>query len=310
MFHVFQHTKGYKPETWAAINEEQRILALFLPIQIALQDGLARFFTTRAVVYGSVLYDQNLQGEEALDFLLRTYAEEVDREVLFTELRNQCDLSGIQTALNKCGFVYEDHLNYLISLNRPQEEIFRGFGQQARNRIRRELRRGEVVIEKALQMDQVHDCYRLLQQTYATARVPLADRSLFEAAFRFLCPLGMARFHFAKLDNTCVATSLELVHKGTLYSWYGGVNRAYSSHHPNEVLTWHVLRWGSEQGCHTYDFGGAGKPDEPYGVRDFKSKFGGKLVNYGRNICCHAPQRLAVSKVGYELYRRLWNLRQ
>jgi len=28
---------------------------------------------------------------------------------------------------------------------------------------------------------------------------------------------------------------------------------------------------------------GAGKPSEKYGVRDFKAKFGGNLVNFGRN---------------------------
>ena len=31
-----------------------------------------------------------------------------------------------------------------------------------------------------------------------------------------------------------------------------------------------------------FDFDGAGKPDIPYCVRDYKKKFGGKLVNYGR----------------------------
>ncbi|MDH4208252.1 MAG: hypothetical protein OEV76_05210, partial [Anaerolineae bacterium] len=57
-----------------------------------------------------------------------------------------------------------------------------------------------------------------------------------------------------------------------------------------------------------YDFGGAGKADEEYGVRDFKAKFGGDLVCYGRNTCVHAPFRLAMSKLGYEGYRRLRSL--
>ena len=307
MFQVFQHTKGYKPEAWATMNQDGQILALLLPIQIALGNGIARFFTTRAVVYGGVLYDHSSQGKRALDFLLRTYVQEVDREVIFTELRNQSDLTDIQAVLNQCGFIYEDHLNYLISLNRPIDDIFRSFGQQARNRIRRELRRGEIVIQAEIRKEHIYDWYDLLRQTYTAARVPLADRSLFEAVFNILCPLGMAKFHIARVGQTCASASLELIHNATLYSWYGGVNRAYSSYHPNEMLTWHVLQWGAEHGYQVYDFGGAGKPDEPYGVRDFKSKFGGTLVNYGRNLCYHAPQRLAVSKVGYQIYRRLWN---
>ncbi|RLI52815.1 MAG: GNAT family N-acetyltransferase, partial [Candidatus Thorarchaeota archaeon] len=73
---------------------------------------------------------------------------------------------------------------------------------------------------------------------------------------------------------------------------------------PNELLMWHILRWGVENGYRVYDFGGAGKPDEEYGVRDFKAKFGGKLVCYGRNTCEHAPFLLKISQIGYQLVRR------
>ena len=34
---------------------------------------------------------------------------------------------------------------------------------------------------------------------------------------------------------------------------------------------------------------GAGKPDENYGVREFKEKFGGELVEYGRFIRINNP---------------------
>jgi hypothetical protein len=306
MFQVFQRTKGHKPETWAAMDGDGQILALLLPIQVALGNGLARLLTTRAVAYGSVLCDNGPGGKEALDLLLRTYTQEVDRKVLFTELRNQADLSDIQATLVHCGFLYEDHLNYCIALNRPVEEIFQGFGHQARNRIRRGLRRAEVKIEEGFEKADVYRTYEVLQRTYAAARVPLADRSLFEAAFDILLPLGMIKFHLAKVGKTDVAASVDLVYKDTFYGWYGGLNREYSSYRPNEMLRWHILQLGAVHGCRVYDFGGAGKPNEAYGVRDFKAKFGGELVNYGRNTYYHAPQRLALSKVGYQIFRRLW----
>jgi serine/alanine adding enzyme len=308
IFQVFQCTKGYKPELWAAIHTGGKILALLLPIQIMLGNGLTRFFTTRAIVYGSILYDDSLEGKEGLNSLLRIYSQKVDRQVLFTELRNQSDLSEIQATLNHCGFVYEDHLNYRVSLNRPLDDILQGFSRQARKDIRRALRREAVVIEEGVTWEHVSQCYEVLQQSYANARVPLADRSLFEAVHNILCPLGMARFYLARIGSISVAAKVQLLYKDTVYGWYGGVNREYSSHHPNEILTWHALQWGAEHGFSIYDFGGAGKPDEPYGVRDFKAKFGGELVHYGRNTCYHAPRRLAISKVGYQIYRRLRNL--
>ena len=74
---------------------------------------------------------------------------------------------------------------------------------------------------------------------------------------------------------------------------------------PTELLTWHVFAWSARNGYRLYDFGGAGKPDEEYGVRDFKAKFGGELVSYGRNVCVHAPVLLQASRLGYSLARRL-----
>ena len=109
----------------------------------------------------------------------------------------------------------------------------------------------------------------------------------------------------AWVRDACVAASVDLVYKNTIYGWYQGSNREYASCKPNELLLWHVLQWGSDNGYRQFDFGGAGKPGVEYGVRDFKAKFGGTLVNYGRNTCVHAPFRLRFSRRGYELVRRL-----
>jgi hypothetical protein len=40
-------------------------------------------------------------------------------------------------------------------------------------------------------------------------------------------------------------------------------------------------------------------------VREFKAKFGGRLVNYGRHVRVHSPGRLRVSTIAYSLYQHL-----
>jgi serine/alanine adding enzyme len=228
--------------------------------------------------------------------------------VLFTELRNLSNLDPIQPLLARCGFVYEEHLNYLIDLARPPEEVLQSFGRRTRKQIRRALRQGDIVIREASHLEEVAQCYELLQKSYAAARVPLADRSLFERLFEVLYPLGMVKFLLAWLGDECVSASVELLFKDTIYGWYSGLDRHYGQYVPNELLMWHILEWGAANGYRLYDFGGAGRPDEDYGVRDFKSKFGGQLVGFGRNTMVHAPLRLAVSKVGYRAYRALSGL--
>jgi serine/alanine adding enzyme len=304
MFKVFAQAKGHQPTLWAAISGSGRLLALLLPVQVTLMDGLLRRFTTRAIAYSSVLCAPGPEGKKALAVLLQTYNREMQRSVLFTELRNLSDLSDLQPMLNDNDFAYEDHLNYLIDLDRPPEAVLQSIGRRTRKKIRRALRQGELIVEEANRREQVVLCYELLQKSYATAQVYLADRSLFEAAFDVLYPRGMVKFLLARVGDVYVAGSVELVYKDTIYGWYGGMDRAYSDYIPNELLLWHIFQWGAENGYKVYDFGGAGKPDEEYGVRDFKAKFGGELVCYGRNTCVYAPRLLWLSEQGYHLMRR------
>ena len=303
MFQVFARTRGYRPSLWAAVESSGRPLALMLPVQVTLTGKALRWFTTRAILYGSVLCALGADGRKALESLLRIYNRENDG-VLFTELRNLSDLSDFQTVLQDNGFVYKDHLNYLIDLNRPVDQVLQGIGRRTRKKIRKGLRDEFVQITDVANRAELDQWYDTLQMTYGNAQVPLADSSLFEAAFDVLYPKGMAKLLLAKVDGITAACSIELAYKDTLYGWYGGSDRSYSKYLPNEMLVWHVLEWGASNGYRLYDFGGAGNPDEEYGVRDFKAKFGGELVCYGRNTCVHAPRRLWLSQCGYSIFRR------
>jgi serine/alanine adding enzyme len=305
MFRVFSRTKGHEPTLWTAVDSRNRPLALMLPVQITLVDAMPCRLTTRAVAYGSVLCAPGSKGRKALEMLLQFYKRKREtRTALFTELRNLSNLSELQPLLNNNGFVYEDNLNFLIDLNRAPEEILQSIGRRTRKHIRRTLKKGEVVIEEVVRREQVALFYELLKKTYAAAQVPLADQSLFRAAFDVLHPQGMVKFLLAKVGDNYAAGSVELIYKDTIYGWYNGMDRAYSKYNPNELLLWHIFQWGAENGYKVYDFGGAGKPNEEYGVRDFKSKFGGDLVCYGRNTCVRSPRMLWFCNQGYHLLRR------
>jgi len=115
----------------------------------------------------------------------------------------------------------------------------------------------------------------------------------------------MIKFLLARIGGDYVAASAELLFKDTIYGWYGGMDRAYSKYTPNELLMWYILEWGVKNGYKVYDFGGAGKPDEDFGVRDFKAKFGGELVCFGRNKKIHVPFLLKLSEFGYKFYREV-----
>lgn len=303
MYDIFSQTQGYSPSLWATVEGDDRILALLLPVEVTLYGWLKRF-SSRAIVYGGVLCVSSPEGQEGLSLLLEHYNRETQHQSIFTEIRNISDATGLQSVLSSNSFVYEDHLNYLIDLSRTPDEILKSFHKRTRKHISRGLRKGALTVEAAEDKDQLNENYELLERTYQLAGIPIAHKSLFESTFEVLVPREMVKFLIAYVDEVPVATSVELLYKDVIYGWYSGMDRSYSSYTPNELIMWHILSWGAENNYRLYDFGGAGKPDEDYGVRDFKAKFGGTLVNFGRNTCVHAPVMLKLSKFGYSLVRK------
>jgi serine/alanine adding enzyme len=302
VFHVFARAKNHIPKLWAVLDDNGDVLALFLPVNVTLYRRL-RVLTTRAIAYGSVLFPRGRKGFEALTLLLNTYRKNVGKSLLFTELRNLSDLTDAQPILHECGFEYTDELNYLFSLDRDVDSVLQRIGRATRKHIRRGLRRGLVEISEVKDYDELGEWYVLLEKTYNRARIPLGDRSLFDAVFDVMVTRRMAKFLVGRVNGKVVVCSLILLYKDRIFDWYGGVDRSYGKCSPSELMIWYELKWGSENGYRIFDFGLAGNPNVEYGVRNFKAKFRGKEVCYGRNTHIHLPGVFRLTRLGYEGYR-------
>ncbi|HIQ05835.1 MAG TPA: GNAT family N-acetyltransferase [Anaerolineae bacterium] len=301
---VAAEIRGWQPITLAALApEDGRILALLPLVQTAVLSGPLRPLTSRIVAYGGALAEESEQGEAALAALLAYHNRRIRLHTLFTELRHQSDVSRWQPLFAEASYTWEGHLNYLIDLTPPADEIFARLSRSGRRNVRLAQRKFGLEVTEVTDLAGVEAFYQLLQDVYARARVPLTDRSLFLAAFRHLYPLGRLRIVLARGEMGIIAGRAALLYKDTVYDWYAGAHHRHLSAYPNDLLVWHLLSWGHEHGYHCFNFGGAGRPDEPYGVREFKAKFGGELVNYGRSVAVHSPlYRLATW--AYRLYRR------
>ncbi len=310
LFEVFARTQGHCPRLWAVVDHK-KVLALLPIVSIQIGGRLGQYLPSRHVAYGSLLAAPGASTCEGLELLFRVYRKQLDPRVLFTELRNHVSQAEWKPTLETIGFEYEPHLNYLIELTLPTSEIFGAIGARTRKHIRRAQRAKRVEVSEVFTRSELSAWYALLELTYARAGVPLADISCFETAFHILRPRGMCKFWIAHIEGSPAACSVELLYRDQMYGWYGGTDRRWSAETPNELLTWHILEWGAQNGYRVYDFGGAGRPAEAYGVRDFKAKFGGALVEYGRFIWVHSPRAMQFGKLAYQhLGRRIFGRRR
>lgn len=74
--------------------------------------------------------------------------------------------------------------------------------------------------------------------------------------------------------------------------------------YPSVMATYAGIQLAKQSGCKRYDMMGAGEPGVPYGVRDFKAEFGGKLVEHGRFLCVCKPMLYRIGKWGVKILKR------
>ena len=96
-----------------------------------------------------------------------------------------------------------------------------------------------------------------------------------------------------------------LIYNNTMYGYYMGSKNDPETlrKKPIDLFFWNIFKWSISNKLTSFDWMGAGKPDESYGVRDFKLQFGGELVNYGRYEKVHWPLGFFVSLIGFKLWK-------
>lgn len=306
MAEVYKRTKNYEPITLAAIDEDTKnILGILLAVDIKEVSGFLGSFSTRSVIHGGPLVVESEKGIIALKALLKYHDKIVKKNVMYTLIRNLCDTTLLSSVLEDAGYTYKEHLNFLIGLNSPEEEIWRNIHKSRRKGINRAANKG-VDIEEMQDKKVMPIFYNIVKETYKNARVPIADINLFKSAFDILVPKNMARFYLAKYEDTIIGARLITTYKKGVFDWYAGASINYLSMYVNEALVWHILKEGASNGYFTFDFGGAGNPKEEYGVREFKRRFGGEMVKFGRYMKIHSAIKMKLAEKGFSIYRKMF----
>ena len=87
--------------------------------------------------------------------------------------------------------------------------------------------------------------------------------------------------------------------------YWCGKDGVYPHVFPSCYATYAGIKYAAEHGCERFDMMGAGKPDEAYGVRDFKAKFGGSEVEHGRFLCVTKPLLYKIGVLGVKLLKKI-----
>lgn len=299
MYRVFKNTRGYAPYRFWCIHEKtQEVLGILQGVILSEKQGILGQLSSRAIIQGGPLLANKALPNVAKD-LIGKFDQEIKTKAVWSEIRNLADNKPITDSIKS--YKLEDHLNFLINLTQSEEEMWTKVRPTRRKNIRSGQKQNRLII--ASNLSQVNLLYDLIDETYDRVKLPLTHKSLFLAAWKELSPKGMAKIFLAKSGQAYTGGRLILIYKNTLYDWYAGTKTDQIGKHPNDFLIWKILQWGRTNGYKTFDFGGAGKPNVPYGPRDFKRQFGGELVNFGWMIKIYSPWKYHLAHWGLSVYQ-------
>lgn len=272
------------------------------------KSAVKQFLTRRAIIIGGPVLADDITDEELralLNALKNTLHSpsplSLSLSPIYIETRNFNDYSRHKAVFQECGFAYQPHLNFHVDTT-SWERVEENIGKHRKKYIRLSYRDGATVVENP-SLAQVREYYDLLLHLYQTkVKTPLQPWSFFE---RLFC-CADCRYILVQFEGKIVGGSVCMLLPGHgVYEWFAcGNDGLYKNIYPSSVTKHAGMKFAADNGYPLFDMMGAGKPDEEYGVRDFKAEFGGTLVEHGRFLCVCKPLLYKIGVLGVKILKR------
>ncbi|MEM7486571.1 MAG: peptidoglycan bridge formation glycyltransferase FemA/FemB family protein [Bacteroidota bacterium] len=294
----FFEATGLETFTYA-LRKEDRIVAVLSGI-IQKEKGIKSNFTSRAIIYGGPIFSEEMEENDGVE-MLQHLIEALKNEVIYIEFRNLNDYKSYQHIFEKAGFTYHPHLNF--HLDCTDEALMRKRMSKSKLRqVKKSIATGAEIIE-AKNIEQIEAYYAILLNLYRTkVKTPLPSFDFFEK----LWLRNAAKFLLVQYQGEIVGGVVAPILKGkVIYEWFVcGKDGMFKNVYPSILATWAAMDYANKNNIPRFDFMGAGKPDEDYGVREFKSKFGGELVELGRFIHVAKPILFGIGKKAVQILKK------
>lgn len=300
MFEFYEKVPRNTPAVFSAHDASGKLCGVLLAVRQTQVDSILSPLTARILLIGGPVSD----SPEITENLLKQCTAYFKYKAVYIQVRNMADTSRALNNFKAAGFTYEEHLNIYVDITKDEETLMKEVVSKKRNQIKKAIKEG-VTVRFLESNEDIHESYVILEEVYQRAKLPLPKEEYFTSALDIFGPKGRLKIAGAFYENTLIGTMYLFIHGNTLYDWYAGAKKEFYNKNPNDLVPWFVFNWGRENGFAKFDWMGAGKPDEKYGVRDYKIQFGGELVNPGRYEFEYYTWLMKAAKAGFNLWRKV-----
>lgn len=299
-FVFFNQIQNYKANVYAILKGDK--IESLCVVTLQKEKGLKRYFSRRAIIYGGPLVLEGVSVSLAL--LLKTISKDLKSKVIYIETRNFNDYSNYQSIFIEQGWGYLPYLNVRLSLvNRDMKDILSAMNYNRNRQIRLSITQG-ASYEEATTIKEVKALYQILADLYRVrVKLPLPDFDYFEKLF--LSSIG--KVFIVRHNNLVIGGTFCLYYTdNSIYTlYYCGIRDYHKKIFPTHLAILAAIEFGIKNNLKMLDFMGAGKAGEEYGVRTYKTEFGGELVEHGRFIKICNPFLFQLGKVGLKVLKKI-----
>jgi len=269
-------------------------------ITIQKEDGIKSYFSRRAIIYGGPILLDN--DPVYLKYLLDKIYLELNKRVIYIEIRNLNDYKTFKMVFDNCQWIYSPFQNFLIDCI-DKETVYKNLNDNRKRQIKKAIKKG-VYVKEAENIDEVKDFYSILLNLYSRKiKKPLLPWPFFSEFYE----KNVGKYLLVYYNGSIIGGMLcPIFQNRCIYEFYiCGLDNEYRELHPSVMATWGALEYAILNRIKKFDFMGAGSPDKNYGVREFKARFGGELVEYGRYIIVYNRFLYTLGKFALDITRIL-----
>jgi lipid II:glycine glycyltransferase (peptidoglycan interpeptide bridge formation enzyme) len=296
-FEFFNSVDNFSADVFAVENDNGNLDGIVV-VTIQQEKGLKAGFSKRGIIYGGPVLSSEKGAESLFNYVVDYYKS----KLIYLETRNFFDYSDYKDLLTKSGWSYVSWLNFQLQTKDP-ESVNKNMSSSRRRQVKKGLKNG-AEIKEAQNENDVKAFYEILLNLYKSKiKKPLLPESFFKAFY----DQSLGKYLLILYEGKVIGGIMcPIMPSKAIYEFYVcGLDQEYKDQNPSILATWAAIDFAVKNNLRYFDFMGAGSPEEEYGVRDFKSRFGGEEVEHGRFLYILNKSKYNLGKLGLKVLSKL-----
>ncbi len=202
----------------------------------------------------------------------KAYVLKFDPECIFSETLKKLYIdSNFKVTLDVHNIIQPRYNMVLDIKDKKEEDLLKQFSSKTRYNIKVAIRKG-VTIRYSRDEEDLKAFYELYKITTIRDNIGCRSYDYFKKMI-YAFTENEIRIYVAEHEGDKLASAIAINYGKRIFYIYGASGNEKRNLMPNYLMQWEMIKWGIENKCNNYDFGGVFEFTNENGLYKFKSGF-------------------------------------